>query len=150
MFTEYHDITERIAEPPRWWDENRVPRYCEFSPYTIANIYAREAVLLDVICSMCGQHFMAAMSHGGVAGQPERAVFAEEIRGGKLDELDYGDPPNFGNCRSGPSTGCYELRVLQYWSRMLPAKGWTRDKELEIELPTVKDVPDWLRWTLKA
>ena len=42
MNTEYDDIRALIAEPPRWWDEFAVPRYCDFHPRRAANIYARE------------------------------------------------------------------------------------------------------------
>ena len=31
MFQHYHDIQSRIAELPRWFDEQGVPRYCD--PY---------------------------------------------------------------------------------------------------------------------
>jgi hypothetical protein len=32
MLQHYEDILSRIAEPPRWFDEQGVPRYCEFAP----------------------------------------------------------------------------------------------------------------------
>jgi hypothetical protein len=41
MLQHYEDILSRIAEPPRWFDEQGVPRYCEFAPHRIANIHAR-------------------------------------------------------------------------------------------------------------
>ena len=47
MFTEYNDILKKIAEPPLWWDENRVPRYVEFAPQYIADIYSDEAALIN-------------------------------------------------------------------------------------------------------
>jgi len=49
-------------------------------------------------------------------------TIAEAIEKG---ELRYGDPPNYGNCRDGASMGCYDLRVLQYWSRTIPMRDWT-------------------------
>ena len=45
MFTEYSDILDKIPEPPQWWDEHRVPRYVEFAPHLVADIYADEAAL---------------------------------------------------------------------------------------------------------
>jgi len=45
MLQHYEDILSRIAEPPRWFDEQGVPRYCEFAPHCIANIYADECAL---------------------------------------------------------------------------------------------------------
>jgi hypothetical protein len=44
MLQHYEDILSRIAEPPRGFDEHGVPRYCDFAPHRIANIYAREIV----------------------------------------------------------------------------------------------------------
>ena len=37
MFRYDSDITERIAETPKWWDENGAPRYMEFEPRRAAN-----------------------------------------------------------------------------------------------------------------
>jgi hypothetical protein len=50
MNTEYDDIRALTAEPPKWWDEFAVPRYCDFRPRSAANIYAREAALLLIEC----------------------------------------------------------------------------------------------------
>lgn len=41
MHASYSDITDRLGEP-QWWDENAVPRYCEFEPARVANIYWRD------------------------------------------------------------------------------------------------------------
>jgi hypothetical protein len=49
-----------------------------------------------------------------------------------------GDPPNPGCCRDGPSTGCYNLKILQYWCRRNHGRNWTRDPTLEIDLPESK------------
>ncbi len=111
MFNDYSDITGRIAEPPLWWDEQGVPRYAEFAPWLVANIYAREVALVEIECFECPTRFQVALSTAGVMGQPERLDLAEII---ESREIDYGDPPNYGNCRSGASTGCYNLRVLQF------------------------------------
>jgi hypothetical protein len=45
MFQNYSDITERIAETPKWWDENGVPRYAEFEPRRAATGCFNLAVL---------------------------------------------------------------------------------------------------------
>jgi hypothetical protein len=45
MFHHYEDILSRIAEPPRWFDARGVPRYCDFAPDRIADIYTRECAL---------------------------------------------------------------------------------------------------------
>jgi len=137
MFQEYSDITQRIAEPPMWWDENGVPRYIEFAPYRAANIYAIEVVLLDIACSCCLNRFQAALSgQGGAAHDEKGRSLADNIRSG---EIDYCDPPNYGNCRDGPSTGCFNLHVLQYWRRQDGWRDWIRDSSLEIVLPEMND-----------
>ncbi len=146
MFNDYSDITDRIAGRPKWWDEQGVPRYAEFSPDQLANIYAGEAVLMEIACSMCGERFEVAFCYppGGCEGTiPESAhPLMEAIPNGTID---YCDPPNYGNCQSGPSSGCYNLRVLQYWSRSKGYGEWIRDPQLEIELPELKELPEWLR-----
>jgi hypothetical protein len=134
MFNNYEDITGRIAEPPKWWDEQGVPRYADFGPHLIWNIYTHETALVEIACSACWNRFQVAFSNR--SPWPEALgnckTIAEAIEKG---ELHYGDPPNYGNCRDGASMGCYDLRVLQYWSRTIPMRDWTRDSRLEIELP---------------
>jgi len=36
MLRRYDDIRSRIGDPIRWWDDNGVPRYCDFSPGNVA------------------------------------------------------------------------------------------------------------------
>jgi hypothetical protein len=139
MFVDYSDITERIAETPKWWDENGVPRYVEFEPRRAANIYAVEVVLLDISCFMCLRRFQVALSGQGGAHRDEAGVsLANKILSG---DIDYCDPPNYGNCRDGASTGCFNLAVLQYWRRDTPG-DWERNSNLEIVLPEMKDYED--------
>jgi DNA-directed RNA polymerase subunit N (RpoN/RPB10) len=59
MLQHYEDILSRISEPPRWFDEQGVPRYCEFAPDRIAN--ARECALLAIECQSCGRPFIVAL-----------------------------------------------------------------------------------------
>ena len=139
MFNGYEDITDRIGEPPKWWDEVGVPRYADFSPYLIWNIYAHETALVEIACSACWSRFQVAFSNRSV--WPEVLgnckTIAEAIEKGKLH---YGDPPNYGNCEAGASMTCYDLRVLQYWLRSIPMRSWTRDSRLEIELPDNREL----------
>lgn len=107
MNNEYFDIRDRIADPPKWWDEFAVPRYCDFVPRQAANIYASEAALVLIECQACGTSFRVCMSGRGTQ-------VADEIRSG---ELHYGDPPNVQCCASGPSTNCVDIRVIEYWRR---------------------------------
>jgi hypothetical protein len=36
--------------------------------------------------------------------------------------------------------GCYNLRVLQYWSRTNEKHSWLRESRLEIELPDAREM----------
>ena len=123
MNNEYFDIRDRIAEPPKWWDEFAVPRYCDFGPRRAANIYAREAALVLIECQCCGRQFRVCMS--GRSGE-----IADEIRSGSLH---YGDPPNVRCCPGGPSMNCIDLRVIEYWRRNKDL-DWERDASLETAL----------------
>jgi hypothetical protein len=59
------------------------------------------------------------------------------------------DPPSYGNCQSGPSQSCYDLRVLQYWTRAESGYGsWTRDPRLEVELLNMSELPELLQRNL--
>ena len=137
MFHDYSDITDRIAEPPKWWDEHGVPRYGEFSPYGVASIYAGEVALVEIACQACADHFNVAFSSQGGSGPTEEGrSLTENIQSG---EIHYGDPPDYGNCREGASMTCFDLRVLQYWSRMNEKREWVRDSRLEISLPDMKE-----------
>lgn len=62
MHHHYRDILDRVTEPPVWFDEHAVPRFGQFSPDEIANIYADEAVLMLITCQACGHPYNVAMS----------------------------------------------------------------------------------------
>jgi len=136
MHEDYDDIRSRISEPPTWFDEHAVPRYCEFSPERCADIYARQVCLLLVECQSCARSFEVASSW---SGYDSKHALDELIRTG---EIHYGDPPNVGCCMSGPSMNSVPRRVLQFWRRSRPpaqnevAAGlqWERVQELEIEV----------------
>lgn len=150
MHHDYEDIRSRIAEPPLWWDENAVPRYCAFEPNAIANIYADEAVLAEITCQRCGRPFRVAFSQDGMqrCTRKGNARLADDIR---LKELHYGDPPNARCCDAGPTMNSEPRRVLEYWSTHhaeyvvdgLVKDGryfdWRRDPGLEVAI-----VPDWV------
>lgn len=129
----YKDIRALTSEPPLWFDEDGVPRYCEFSHGECANIYAREVVLLMIACQNCGAVYEVCLSQNGkVHGQP---TLASQIKDGSIG---YGDPPNMGCCAAGPTMSCMNLRVLQYWSNPSITK-WERSSALEISLPDSED-----------
>lgn len=151
MNHDYADIRDRIGEPPIWFDENAVPRYCEFAPADCANIYACEAVLAEVACQGCGDMFQVAFTRMQYAngGKSLKAAIADR-------SLYYGDPPNVGCCGSGPTMNSVPRRVLQYWhrhhqecvrgdgprviipSRMVEYMTWRREPSLEVNI-----TPDW-------
>jgi len=124
----YQDILSRIKEPPQWWDEHAVPRFCRFSPQKIADIYASECALMRILCQSCGTPFKVAVSWYQHSG---RASLSSEFQHGTVY---YGDPPNIACCPSGPTMSSVHDRVLQFWTRANKARTWTRDKKLEGEI----------------
>jgi hypothetical protein len=154
MFQHYDDILSRIAEPPSWFDEQGVPRYCDFAPNRIANIYAHECALLEIACQDCGQIFFVALDEKGAneaIAMPGRnspwQKLAELIRSHMIE---YSDPPNVDCCGAGPSMTSITRRVLEYWHRWqdtytepgspavlvrASSMDWQRDRSLEIEIP---------------
>ena len=119
----YRDIRDRIAEPPKWWDEFAVPRYCDFAPAHAANTYAREAALISIECEACRTPFHVSMT-------ANRGLLAAAI---KDRSLHCGNPPKIGCCKAGPSMNCIDLRVLEFWRR-LNRSTWERDSSLETDL----------------
>lgn len=154
MLQHYEDILSRISEPPRWFDEQGVPRYCDFAPRRIANIHARECALLAIECQSCERPFIVALdettANHNVISRPgqerEWRTLADIIRS---HQIEYRDPPNVECCPDGPSQTSTTRRVIEYWERIqetyrdpgtgiLLSRGrrdWTRDHSLEIELP---------------
>ena len=67
MLPNYEDILSRIAEPPRWFDEQGVPRYCEFAPHRIANIYSLSGISISRLWSrvQCRQPRIARRPEAG-------------------------------------------------------------------------------------
>jgi hypothetical protein len=143
----YHDILSRITEEPVWFDEYAVPRYCEFAPDKLANIYAGETALAEVTCQVCLRLFRVAFSE--VNWQP--GTIADAIRSRTLH---FGDPPNV-RCCNNADMNSEPRRVIEYWRRHDPKyvqrEGnrefikdqawfrWTRDSSLEIDIR-----PDWV------
>lgn len=118
----YSDILSRIKDPPLWFDENAIPRWCKFEPRELANIYAREAVLGVVRCQACHREFHVAMSCTRYEEHQLSSLAADR-------QLHYGDPPNVECCDVGLSMNSEFLRVLEFWSKH--KFNWTRVPELE-------------------
>lgn len=125
----FNDIRSRIAEPPQWWDEDGVPRYCEFGPREVSNIYAKACALVLIACQECRTEYRVAFAwawNWTDRQGPPRTV--EAVR-----QLHYGDPPNAcENCASGATMNCDDVRVLEFWRQ--DKFEWVRIPEFEIPL----------------
>lgn len=126
MNQSYNDITDRIQEEPKWWDECGVPRYCDFEPRMVNNIYADQAVLLEVACSDCGMHYDVAMS-ARLYLEPDYDL----INAIRNNSLFYGDPPNYGHAEdcAGATMSSNTVCILEVWQR--PDLDWERLMGLE-------------------
>lgn len=130
MHHHYSDIRSRIPEPPRWWDESAVPRYCDFAPGEAANIYAEECALVRIACQACGETFDVCISSDAMWKIGAALTLAESI---EINALSYGDPPNIQCCPAGPTMSSDAVRVLQYWQRGA-SSVWTRDPVFEVDV----------------
>ena len=119
MLTDYKDITSRIAEKPKWYDSNGVPRYNDFHPKDVPNIYAREAVLFRIDCQACGQQFKVALQAESMDDPLAPSV--------ALGQLMYLDPPHHGGC-VGETMMSESRRTLEFWRN---DRDWVRVPELE-------------------
>lgn len=146
MHHHYEDIRSRISEPPLWFDENAVPRYVEFTPDEVANIYADEVCLVHIDCQGCGVAFKVAFSRSktDVIFKPHSRPLEELIL---ENELHYGDPPNVGCCAAGATMNSVPRRVLEYWVR---CRGETEEMPGAKGIMVVKDPIDYMTWKRKS
>ena len=129
----YSDIISRIPEPPKWWDEHAVPRYCAFAPNEVADIYAHDVALVRIKCQACGERFKVVFSwQRHEMGTSEDGKFWVRNQP-EIDPtgLHYGDPPN-ACCASGATMNSVPLKVLEWWHRENMA--WMRVPEKEVEI----------------
>jgi hypothetical protein len=140
MHQHYKDILNRIDEAPTWFDDDGVPRFGNFSPSQLGNIYASEAALAEVACQGCGRIFKVALTDA--LGFTSKSLgLSDKIR---LRRVHYGDPPNVDCCGAGPSMNSEMHRILEYWFRDYElSSGWQRDPAFEgpVEEPPL-DPPD--------
>jgi len=137
MHEYYKDIINKIAEEPQWFDEFAVPRYCEFGPRRLADIYANVCALVLIACQSCGEQFKVAFSQNAMDKVRYKLMFPDKELPSlaaqiKAKTIHYGDPPNIECCPAGPTETCINIKVLQYWKR--DKFEWVRDKSLEIEI----------------
>jgi hypothetical protein len=150
MHHDYSDITSLTDANPKWYDENGVPRYCNFHPNQIAYIYAAEAALAIIECQSCRTKFYVAFSELNQKhklwdeSQKKRIAFLSDLI---LDRtLHYGDPPNTNCCDAGPSMNSVPVSVIEYWvkpyirlERGKPIRdpsvmNWTRERDFELSI----------------
>ena len=146
---------------PAWWDENGTPRFAPHHPKLCPDIYATEVALLRISCQRCGAEYDVQMSwsmYGSIQmaarlGTPLDTKIAETMLSAKVraGTIHYGDPP-CDRCAAGSTMNCWDLRVLEFWSRdrrrsvgaaELLQGGlvdWARVPDLEIELPDTRDL----------
>lgn len=152
MHIRYSDILDRIPEPPLWFDENAVPRYCTFSPKSTAYFYAREAALVLIECQSCATPFKVAFTEWNLReelwddNKEKIKNISDLISDGSIH---YGDPPNIRCCCAGPTMNSVPIRVLEYWYQPVirdegvedgliidpKATEFRRDPDFEIEIP---------------
>lgn len=143
MNNEFDDITSRIAEAPSWYDDNGTPRYGAFTPRALPNIYASEAVLLEVACQGCKELFSVGMGWTNYGFDPDDLSMRQQI---KDKMLHYGDPPNTRCCPAGPTMNSEPRRVLEYWHKSRDTGyEWKRDETMEIDI-----APDWVSGSKEA
>lgn len=113
MHTCYADILALTPHEPHWFDEYAVPRFVDFEPIKIANIYAKETALVEIGCQACGRAFNVAFSSGSRTSDLLSVAITNNT-------LHYGDPPNIGCCLAGPTMNSERRRVIEYWSTLNP------------------------------
>ena len=137
MLQEYTDLLTLTDKAPIWYDEAGVPRWCDFTPDMCNNIYAKEAVLMEIACQSCGERYKVAMSwHPWAGNRRDPANTSDPSLADKLlvGWLHYGDPPCF-KCSAGRTMNCADLRVLEFWRRdKSTGHEWQRVPELEVTL----------------
>ena len=126
MFQPYDDLHELAGyREPLWWDECGVPRWCEFEPREVNDIYASEVMLLEILCQCCGRRFRVAISQG-IFGR--RMILHDDLPY-------YGDAPCFAFSKEGMdqcagSTMTSEtVRILEHWVR--EGIDWVRQASKE-------------------
>lgn len=126
MLESYEDIRRRIPDPPKWFDENGVPRYDDPHPSLCPNIYADEVLFYEIACQSCDARFVVEQSWSRYHRQP--SLLSERVR---LKQIHYGDPPCWA-CMSGATMNCIDIRTIQFWTRLnRDARDWARVPELE-------------------
>jgi len=130
--TSYQDITSKLGEP-QWYDEYKVPRYSEFTPNQIAEIYADEAALVLAQCEHCHKQFKIAFSSDLLESMsaPYNALKNHILK----NDMYCGSPPN-DTCFDPAAFpyGLMPIKVPEYWCISPQTKQWERDSTYEVPL----------------
>lgn len=134
MKNSYKDIRSRIVDDPIWFDEHGVPRYCEWQPGEVANIYAREVALVEIACQYCGTRFLVAWSRSNheIGYNEDGTAWVKDAKPFDPQAFHYGDPPNAGCCDCGPTMTSEVIRVVECWRR--ENFQWVRQPEKEMPI----------------
>ncbi len=145
---------------PGWYDENGTPRFARHHPSLCPDIHATEVALLLIGCQSCGNEYRVQMSWslageimrraayeatGSIPRERSRSTVGSDGLAVRIKDgtIHFGDPPCFhSGCTSGATMNCWDLRVLEFWSRNRPVTGssdWQRVPELEVDLPDATD-----------
>src|SRR3989454_3011954 len=91
MLRSYDDIRSRIKDAIRWWDDNGVPRYCDFSPEE-CGVYDVVVALVEVGCQACMERFRVAVTFDRESLRQVGERYALPTAG-NIGTFRYGDPP---------------------------------------------------------
>ena len=162
MHYDYADILALTTKRPLWFDKHGCPRFVPHHPKHSPDIYAAEVVLLRIACQNCHREIDVQMTwstgdtmHMYMISNGERQAEVQKIsqQGWLRTQIEnksihYGDPPahncpDTGDyCHAGCTMNCYDLKVLEYWSKK--QWEWKREPELEVELEAIPDDADYV------
>ncbi len=115
MKKDYTDITERIPEPPIWWDEHGAPRYRVFNPEMDTNWKAHEAALVHIECQHCHEKFVVLIDGNDLE------IGKTLCKNGAVNIGGYGDPPAHKTksgmgCIGDTMISC-QIKIVEYWQK---------------------------------
>lgn len=129
MYRRYADILSRIPEPPVWFDEHAVPRWCAPIASNAANVYARWCCFFIVACQECGHKFLVCNT-GDIMEMEEPSYDRITL---------WGDPPNIGCCSAGPTMTADFVKVVSFSTRGPTNMSWVDAPLPYKERPTPPD-----------
>ncbi len=130
MKTSFEDIKNLTNKEPVWYDKHGCPRFCEFSPKLVPNVYATCALLMKISCQRCGKIFKVSLNYGAGATPFESLKRYKDKRSkGRLFPVQYCDPPNH-DCPTGNVMSSNSKEILEFW--MKENGNWVRHSEVEL------------------